>query len=122
MSKQDRQGVRTPAQLEEKYNLGGSSPQGSEDQKIQIQQLTQTLNQYMVNTNAKLEEIENNTPDIDTTLKIDEEGLLGVNTTEEIKQGNKLPITSEAVATAIPSLVLGKLNIAKNTDIDKLFR
>lgn len=123
MSKQDRQIVRTAHDIERKYDLGRlKNAQGSKGNETAISNLTQTLNQFIANTNAKFEEIENNTPDIDTTLKIDEEGLLGVNTTEEIKQGNKLPITSEAVATAIASLVLGELpdNVLTQEDLEEV--
>lgn len=59
MSKQDRQGVRTPADIERKYDLGRlKNGQGSAKQEIMIAQLTQTLNQYMAQTNAKLEEVD----------------------------------------------------------------
>ena len=110
MSKQDRQAVRTATDIERKYDLGKlKTSQGSAGSELAISNLTQSLNQFKADTNARLEEIKNALPDIDDTLKIDEEGLLGVNTTAEIKEGNKLPITSEAVATAIASLVLGEL-------------
>ncbi len=125
MSKQDRQAVRTARDIETKYDLGRlKTASGSASQEIQISNLTQTMNQYMANTNAKIEELENRSemPDIDTTLKIDEEGLLGVNTTAEVKEGNKLPITSEAVALAIASLVLGELpdNVLTQEDLEEV--
>lgn len=61
MSKQDRQGVRTPADIERKYDLGqlalgeGSSPSRLESQ---LNQLTQTFAQYVASTNAKIAELE----------------------------------------------------------------
>ncbi len=58
MSKQDRQGVRTPAQLEQKYRLGETLPKSSETQSkqgSQISQLSQTLAVFMASTNAALE-------------------------------------------------------------------
>lgn len=62
MSRQDRQGVRTPADVERKYNLGKvASSQGlSEKQKMQLDQLNQTLTQFMASTNAKFEQLGNN--------------------------------------------------------------
>lgn len=61
MSKQDRQGVRTPADVERKYNLGRlASAQGSSAKaELQIQQLSQTLAQFMATTKGTLEELKN---------------------------------------------------------------
>lgn len=63
MSKQDRQGVRTPADVERKYNLGRlAAAQGSPGkQDEQIQQLSQTLAQFMADTNGKFQELEGHT-------------------------------------------------------------
>lgn len=59
MSKQDRQAVRTARDIETKYDLGRlKTASGSAAQEIQISNLTQTMNQYMADTNAKIEEIE----------------------------------------------------------------
>lgn len=60
MSKQDRQGVRTPADVERKYNLGKlPKTQGmSEKEREQLNQLNQSLSQYMASNNAKIQEIE----------------------------------------------------------------
>ena len=60
MSKQDRQGVRTPADIERKYNLGQmKSAQGdTSKQDIMINNLTKVLNQYMVDTDLRIGEIE----------------------------------------------------------------
>lgn len=41
----------------------------------------------------------------DNTLKIDNEGFLGVNLTTLIKEGNELPITSGAVALALQAII-----------------
>lgn len=56
MSKQDRQGVRTPADLERKYELGQISAQKdtSSKQSNQIAQMSQTLSQFMANVNAEI--------------------------------------------------------------------
>lgn len=57
MSKQDRQGVRTPADLERKYNLGGMENETKQhDEKLS--QLNQALSQYMAETNTKISELE----------------------------------------------------------------
>lgn len=55
MSKQDRQGVRTPADIERKYNLGAlSKSTGSSEQLSQINQM---IAQFMAATNAKITEL-----------------------------------------------------------------
>lgn len=55
MSKQDRQGVRTPADVERKYNLGKLASQGASPQTQEIiSRLNQTLNRYMATTDAAL--------------------------------------------------------------------
>lgn len=60
MSKQDRQGVRTPADLERKYNLGGMENETKQhDEKLS--QLNQVLSQYMSETNTKIAELEEKT-------------------------------------------------------------
>jgi hypothetical protein len=61
MKKQDRQGVRTPADVERKYNLGRIlSAQGSSPKlELQIQQLSQTLAQFIAKTNIEIEELKN---------------------------------------------------------------
>ena len=67
MSRQDRQGVRTPTDIERKYDLGKlAASQGlTMQQEQRFNQLSQTLNQYMATTNAKLEELSNMTPPTD---------------------------------------------------------
>lgn len=76
MSKQDRQGVRTPAALERKYPFGQikENQNNSNNQNIQLNQLKQDfakyqksvsidiekINQFMTDTNIKLEELEEN--------------------------------------------------------------
>ena len=52
MSKQDRQGVRTPADIERKYNLGALSKGGGDSG--QLSQINQALSQFMADTNAKI--------------------------------------------------------------------
>lgn len=56
--KQDRIQARTPAQLEQEYNFSKalkSADNSASKLGQQIQNLTQTLQQYMVTTNAKIE-------------------------------------------------------------------
>lgn len=57
MSKQDRQGVRTAAELERKYNLGALDNQ-TKEQSSEISRLSQTLSQFITTTNAKIGELE----------------------------------------------------------------
>jgi len=57
MSKQDRQGVRTAAELERKYNLGAFGEKNQE-QSAEISRLSQTLSQFIATTNAKMSELE----------------------------------------------------------------
>ncbi len=58
MSKQDRQAVRTPGDIETKYPLGQlKAAQDSSSSNIVLNQLVQTVNQYMVSTNAVIKEI-----------------------------------------------------------------
>ena len=60
MSKQDRQAVRTPTALEQKYNFGRTfSETNKSDAKrdAQIASLSQTLSQYMSDTNTTLESL-----------------------------------------------------------------
>ena len=69
MSKQDRQGVRTPSQIEQKYDLGGKA---SSDEKNfaklsrQVEQVSTLLSQLMASTNAALTELR---ADIDRSFK-----------------------------------------------------
>lgn len=82
MSRQDRQGVRTAADLERKYDLGGKNSRGSyERQEVALNNLVQAVNQFIATTNAKLEELEENkavSPDISI---------------EEIEGGHRVTIT-----------------------------
>lgn len=57
MSKQDRQGVRTPADVERKYNLGQlAAAQGmTVEQEMALNQVNQTLSQFMADTNAEID-------------------------------------------------------------------
>lgn len=55
MKKQDRQGVRTAQQLEQKYKLGGESGRGDADN---ISKITQELTQLKTETNLKLIQLE----------------------------------------------------------------
>lgn len=69
MSKQDRQGVRTPAQLEQKYNFGGESSANQQSfAKLsrQVESLSSMLTQFIGSTNAALTELR---ADIDRSFK-----------------------------------------------------
>lgn len=59
MSKQDRQGVRTPADIERKYALGQFEEvsKNSTKQAILLSQLDQKLAQYIAKTNAVIDEL-----------------------------------------------------------------
>lgn len=61
MSKQDRQGVRTPADLERKYNFGERfSSSGVSDEQLasRLNKLATSFAQYVANTNATIAELE----------------------------------------------------------------
>ena len=57
MSKQDRQGVRTPADIERKYNLGELENQNNQRSE-KLTQLNQSFAQFEILVNAKLAELE----------------------------------------------------------------
>lgn len=58
IAKQDRVQARTPAQLEREYNLGKlSAGAGNSKLEIQIQNLTQTLSQFISDTSQRLQQI-----------------------------------------------------------------
>ena len=52
MSKQDRQGVRTPADIERKYNLGALANSGGSSE--QLSQISQTVSQFISDANDKI--------------------------------------------------------------------
>jgi hypothetical protein len=54
MSKQDRQGVRTPADIERKYDLGSLTAQ-NQNQSQKVIQLTQMFMQFEATVNARLD-------------------------------------------------------------------
>lgn len=57
MSKQDRQGARTPADIERKYNLGAMGEQNKQ-QSEQLNKLFQSFAQFESDTKAKISELE----------------------------------------------------------------
>ena len=65
MSKQDRQGVRTPADIERKYDLGqlAASRGLTMKQEQVLNQLSQSLQQFIATTNAKISELEKAKPE-----------------------------------------------------------
>ena len=60
MSKQDRQGVRTANQLEQKYKFGGiaENEQKTSQQSEKVSQLSQTVSQLNTSMNGKFAEVE----------------------------------------------------------------
>lgn len=96
MSKQDRQGVRTATDLERKYDFGllGKTAGGVDDQKLA--QLTQTVTQYMTETNNAInglqEQVETLAPEyiIGDGLKLEEE-----TNTLSVKVGNGLKLDGQ---------------------------
>lgn len=68
MSKQDRQGVRTPTDIERKYNLGQIAGSKNDTSKlgIQMSQLKQTVVQYMTETNNELESLKESIDELDS--------------------------------------------------------
>lgn len=57
MSKQDRQGVRTAAELEQKYNFGGLK-KDAKNQRQDMSKLLQMFSQFAADVNAKIAEME----------------------------------------------------------------
>lgn len=103
MSKQDRQGVRTPADLERKYNLGGAFAGQNSNAKLaqQVAQLSQTLSQYIANSNAAIEEL---------VKKDEEQSIVVCASGEELK-------LSDCASRNIKSLVIhGKTVPATDTE------
>ena len=60
MKKQDRCGVRTASDLEQKYDLGGLAGNVTSNARLeeQVRLLNQTLAQHIANSNARFDEIE----------------------------------------------------------------
>ena len=60
MKKQDRCGVRTASDLEQKYDLGGLAGNATSNARLeeQVRLLNQTLAQHIANSNARFDEIE----------------------------------------------------------------
>lgn len=69
MSKRDRQGVRTAADLERKYDFGKlNASQSSQKQDIAVSELTQKVDQFIASTNGNFEEVNSR---IDTVISED---------------------------------------------------
>ncbi len=60
MSKQDRQGVRTATDLERKYDFSQIAGKGTGGASQSLNNLAQSLAQFVAYTNARLEELEGN--------------------------------------------------------------
>lgn len=66
MSKRDRQGVRTPSDIERKYDLGklNTFRGDSQKQNIVLTELTQKVDQFIADTNGSLENVNSRIDDI----------------------------------------------------------
>ena len=93
MSKQDRQGVRTAAELERKYPLGQTRiAQGdSKKQELAIAQLAQTMSQYMAANNGNIENLNKELDKLneDTNGSLEELNSTINDLNEEINELNK---------------------------------
>lgn len=58
MSKQDRQGVRTAADLERKYNLGRNAQGSSENNSEQVSKIVQELSEHKTKANNKFKDFQ----------------------------------------------------------------
>lgn len=88
MKKQDKCGVRTPSELERKYDFGSvfDNETGYATLSKQINLLNQTLSQFMTNTNAKFEEMEGTQTHFNSGVPTLENLPASEWTTDELKQ------------------------------------
>jgi hypothetical protein len=119
MSKRDRQGVRTPTDIERKYSLGQiKTVRGlTAQQEVMIAQLSQSLSQYIAATNNKIGDLNaliaglNKTIDeldekIDSKNINDEAPTYTVATTEqELTSGEKISVAFGKIAKAVSSFI-----------------
>jgi hypothetical protein len=95
----DRQGVRTPADVERKHGLGKPSNSGgfTGKEQEQLRQLSQTLSTFMSTTNATLTELKEKLDSSNTTLDYTVKFMVDGEVYEiiSVKQGNSVnaPIT-----------------------------
>ena len=118
---QDRQGVRTPADIERKYDLSGNEVAAVRTIAVNAQRSAErainAIGEHNVSESAhadirqKLKELEESgggggggtSFTTDETLIL-ENGVLRVNTAQDVEQDNTLPITSAAVYTEIGNI------------------
>lgn len=86
MSKQDRQGARTVQDLERKYNLG----QGSSGPANQYNQLSQSFQQYVEDTNQQITELKDRVQAIE-----DDPARDGVTFTPSVSEDGTLSWTND---------------------------
>ena len=86
MSKQDRQAVRTAAELERRLGGGKTSSESSKLETL-VRQINQSLQQFIVNTNARFEEIES------------------VEVVDTVEKDNMSAVTSNAVALEFAKII-----------------
>lgn len=70
MSKRDRQGVRTPSDIERKYDLGklNAFRGDSQKQELVLTELTQKVDQFIADTNGNLEDVNAKIDDINNDI------------------------------------------------------
>ena len=72
MKRQDKQGVRTPAQLEQKYDFGGTASDNAQNYaklSRQVERVSTLLSQFISSTNAALTNLRADIEDIDKNFK-----------------------------------------------------
>lgn len=119
MSKRDRQGVRTPTDIERKYGLGeianlrGSSAR----QESILHKMTEELSQYITVTNAKIKEVNDLISDLDDTIEELNKKIVSADineqtptysvatTVQELTSGEKISVAFGKIAKAISSFI-----------------
>lgn len=109
--KQDRQGVRTAAHIEQKYDLNQDyskiakiatdAQKAAEKANNGVSEVKEDVKSVV----GRVEELEKTTGfTTDDTLTLSEEGVLSVNRAFAVEADNTLPITSAAVHTEIGNI------------------
>ena len=108
MSKQDRQGVRTAADIERKYDLGAIGDQRNDlsAQNQKISQLNQALSQYAAATNATIKELESKINEMEPGYEIGvglkmKDSVLSVDSAQDFNGDNTRPVEAAFVQTMI---------------------
>ena len=129
MSKQDRQGVRTPADIERKYDLGrdfseiekqlsnaqrtAASAKSTADNAASMAgeaaQAVESMGSQVTDLSERVDTLEQSGVGGGTSFTTDEtltlkDGVLSVNRATAVEEDNTLPITSAAVFTEIGNI------------------